>query len=99
VAAFNISELAISIVLSNSILPKKFKEAFFNMPGSSTTVVVQYTMITDSDEGAKDLIKIRKFPSVRAFIDSTRSLDDLLQKMKLYVKDKQAHAEEDVVEK
>ena len=95
--AFNITELAISIVLSNSFLPKKLKEACFNMPGSSTTVIVQYTMM--SDEGTRDLIKIRKFPSVRAFIDATRSLDDLLQKMKEFVKERKAQVEEEVLDK
>jgi hypothetical protein len=70
-AAFRISELSISIVLSNNrLVPKCLREAFFTMPGSETTVIVQYTLLV-SDEESKETIKIRKFPNVRAFMDAT----------------------------
>ena len=42
---FKITELNISIVLSNTIWPKALKEVFFDSKRSKTTVVVQYTTL------------------------------------------------------
>ena len=42
---FRITELNISIVLSNSIWPTAIKEAFYDSVGSKTTVVVQFTTL------------------------------------------------------
>ena len=83
-AAFRISELSISMVISNNkFVPLCLREAFFNVPGSETTVVVQYTMLAIEDnEEAKETIKIRKFPNVKAFMDATAQLDDVLARVK-----------------
>ena len=82
-ATFLICELSISIVISGGLLPRALKEAFFDCPAAKTSVIVQYTMLpaagTSMDAGSP--VKLRKFGSVRAFMDATRSLDDALLKL------------------
>ncbi len=84
-ATFKIAELSISIVLSGGFLPTALKEAFFDCQVSKTSVIVQYTMIpepgTTVDLDAKELVKIRKFESVKQFMNATSSLDDILLKI------------------
>lgn len=84
-AAFRIQELSIQIVLSNRPFPSYLKEALFDSVISKTTVVVQYTLQPSEslDESSpKEMVRIRKFANVKAFMDATRQLDDILLKIK-----------------
>jgi hypothetical protein len=85
-ATFRISELSISIVLSGGFLPKALKEAFFDLPVSKTSVIVQFTMMPEAGTTVDlaTLVKLRKFGSVKAFMDATRSLDEVLIKMQSF---------------
>ena len=94
-AKFGVTTITIMTALADGgLLTDSLKKKFFDKKLAKTNILVQFTterqddndndIINQVEEDEEDMINIRKFPSVKVFMDSVRSLDTVLENIESF---------------